>query len=486
VGVREGTTGWAWVVAAGHAAVLLAVAGRYGFHRDELYFLEAGQHLALGYVDQPPLTPLLARVQQDVLGTSPAALRVVPALVSAASVVLAAVLTRELGGGRRAQVVAALSVAGAAFVLTTGHLLSTATLDFALWLGLVVVAARLLRTGDARWWLAHGAVAGVALWNKHLVVLLTLALLGGLAADRRRDLLATWWLPAGGLVAVAVAAPTILWQATHGWPQVEMAAALADRLGAENRATLLPLQLLLLGPALVPLAWVGGRWLAGRDPAGRPFRPLLWAYAFGLLLTLVTAGRPYYPLPLLAGLVVAGAVATEARWPRLAPGLVVVNALVAIPLALPVLPATLLPDSPAAAVNDTLAEQVGWPSLARTVADVVAELPPDERDGVVLLTGSYGEAGALDRYGPALGLPRAHSGHNSYWHWRRPTGDDATVVAVRLPETVLEGQFDTCDQAATVDNGLGVDNEAQGAPVWVCRGLRGTWPERWPTFRHYS
>ena len=137
-------------------------------------------------------------------------------------------------------------------------------------------------------------------------------------------------------------------------------------------------------------------------------------------------------------------------------------------------------------INDTHVETIGWPELVDDVAAVVATLPATEQRDVVLLTGSYGEAGAIDRHGPAAGLPRAYSGHNSYWHWRRPAADEATVVAVRMSGDTLLRHFEDCHQAATIDNGLGIDNEAQGQPIWICRGLQGNWAERWPRFRHYS
>lgn len=467
--------------------VQASVADRYGFHRDELYFLEAGRHLALGYVDQPPLVPLLARVQSSVLGSSPWSLRVVPIVVGATIMLLAAALARELGGSRRAMTWAAAATGSASFVLTLGHLLSTATLDFAFWLALVVVAARLLRTGDPRLWVVYGAVAGTALWNKHLPVMLSLALVTGLALEGRWDLLRSRWLLLGGALAAVLIAPHLAWQAANGWPQIEMAATLSARVGGESRATLVPLQLLMLGPFLVPLAVVGVRWLVG---AGRLFRPLLWAYGVALVLTFLSGGRPYYPLPLAASLVVAGAVALAARPAKRAthwvPIVVMLNLLVGLPLSLPVLPVGTLAETPIGEINDTLVEQIGWRRLAGQVAGVVRGLPADEGDGVVVLTGSYGEAGAIDRYAPALGLPPAHSGHNSYWYWRRPTNAEATVVAVRLPAAFLARQFRDCTQVGTVDNGHGIDNEAQGVPISVCRGLRGTWEERWPDFRHSS
>lgn len=476
-------------MAGAHLAVLLLVAGRYGFHRDELYFVEAGRHLAFGYVDQPPLVPLLARVQVELFGSSVTAIRVLPALVSAGTVILAALLARELGGDRRAQTLAAAAVAVTGVTLTFGHLLATATFDFAFWMALLVIGARMLRTGEPRWWLAFGGVAGLALWNKHLVVLLAVALVGGLLVERRWDLLSPRWLAAGGALALVVAAPTIVWQATNGWPQLEMAAALSERLAGENRILLLPLQVLMLGPLLLPFALVGARelWQRHRE-RGSVFRPLLWAYGVALVLTFVTGGRPYYPLPLAAVTVIAGVVAFGNRGtsPGVLTALIAANAAGSIIVALPVLPLDVLADTPVGEINETLVESVGWPELVDTVAEVVAGLPADERAEAVVLTGSYGEAGALDRYGPQAGLPQPYSGHNSYWHWRRPDNDLATVVAVRMSREFLDEHFASCQRAATLDNGRGIDNEAQGQPVWVCHGLQGTWQERWPDFLHYD
>ncbi|CAN5658323.1 glycosyltransferase family 39 protein [soil metagenome] len=486
---RRGTGLVVGAVAAVHVLVLLVLAGRYGFHRDELYFVEAGQHLALGYTDQGPLTPLVARLSQ-VFGDGPAALRVVPALASGATVVLAAIIARELGGSRRAQVLAAAVTAGAGFVLGVGHLLSTATFDLLAWVALLAIAARILRTGEPRWWLAFGAVTGVALWNKQLVVLLAASLAAGLVVDRRWALLRTRWLLAGGGLALLLASPTLVWQAANGWPQLEMADAIAERIGGENRALLLPGQLYLLGPLLIGFLVAGARWLAV-DAEGRRYRPLLWAWPVALAATLLSGGRPYYPLALTLTVVLAGTVATD-RWMRTPSrrrwitAVVALNALTALPISLPVLPIDWVDDSPGAALNDQLAETVGWPELADDVAAVVAGLPADERDRAVLLTLSYGEAGALDRFGPERDLPPVYSGHNSYWDWRRPTDDGAPVVTVRYPPALIERHFESCEEVARVDNGRGIDNEAQDAPILICRGLRGSWSDVWPTLQRLS
>jgi 4-amino-4-deoxy-L-arabinose transferase-like glycosyltransferase len=475
------------LVAGAALALLLVVARRYGWHRDELYFLEASRHLAWGYVDQPPFTPFVARLSDELAPGSLVALRVLPAVTAAVTIVLGGLIARELGGGRAAQVTAAGAVAASGFALGVGHLLSTAAFDLTAWMALLLLSARLLRTAEPRWWLAFGAIAGLSMLNKNLLVLLAVALAAGLVGGRRWDLLRSPWLVAGGVLALTIAAPNLVWQARHGWPQFDMAEALEARIGNENRATLLPLQILFVGPFLVPVLWRGARWLAG-DGAAASFRPLLWAWPAAIVAAFVTGGRPYYVLPLGLVVLVAGCVAAERaaddRPRRRLPWLIAGNLAMTIPLALPVLPLSAVDTT--SSVNEVMAEQVGWPELVAQVAGVVDDLPPAERVGVVLLTASYGEAGAIDRFGPGHRLPPAHSPHNSYADFRQPTDDAATVVAVRFTADRLEPYFERCDHVADVDNGLDVDNEVQGTPILVCRGLRGTWPEVWEQLRFLS
>lgn len=475
----------ALVAAGGVAVLLLAVAPRYGWHRDELYFREAGFHLQWGFVDQPPFTPFVARVAHEVAAGNLVVLRLLPALATALTVVLGALIVRELGGGRSAQVAGAVALGCGGFVLGVGHLLSTAVFDLTASMATLWLVSRILRTSDPRWWMAVGGVVGLAMLNKNLVVLLLLAVAFGLVAERRWDVLLTPWTIGSGILALAIAAPNLLWQAGNGWPQADMAEALSQRLAGENRATLLPLQVIFLGPVLAPLLWWGARWLH-RSAAGRPYRVLLWAWPTCLLITFATGGRPYYALPLTLAVALAGVVDLaerrgSARWLA---WLVVPNALVALPLSLPILP--LSTTSVTATANEAVAETVGWPELVDQIAGVIATLPPQEREDVILLTASYGEAGAIDRFGASHGLPPAHSAHNGYWDFRRPEEDSATVVAVRYSPETLARHFDRCDQVASVDNGLGIANEVQGQPIVVCRGLRGSWAEVWPRLRHLS
>lgn len=472
-----------WLIAAGVVALLLVVAGRYGWHRDELYFLEAGYHLDWGYIDQPPLTPFVARLADEVARHNLVVLRLLPAIATGAVVVLGAMLLRELGAGRRAQVVGAGVVAASGFVLGAGHLLSTSTFDLLAWMGALVLIARLLRTDGPRWWIPIGAVVGLAMLNKHLIVVLVASVVAGLVIERRWRLVVTPWAVAGAGLALVVAAPNLLWQAANDWPQLDMADALAERLAGENRATLLPLQALFFGPVVVFLLWRGAAWLA-RQPEAGPFRPLMWAWPTALVLTFVSGGRPYYVFPLTLAVGLAGVLATERRGidvRRLVP-FIVANAAVSALLAPPVLPVQWA--GVVAAVNETNAETIGWPQLAEQVSEVVDSVPADERNDVIILAATYGEAAALEMHRTDEDLPPIYSGHNSYADFGQPVDDDATVVAVRYPGGRLAEFFDSCTQVATIETPHDTPNEIRDTPVHVCRGLRGTWDEVWPRLRH--
>ncbi len=478
---------WGPVAAIGGAifVLLMAVSTRYGWHRDELYFLQAGKHhLAWGYIDQPPFTPFIARLADQIAPGNLAVLRLLPAVTAVVTIGMGTLIARELGASRGGQIVAAGSMAAGGFALGVGHLLSTAAFDLTAWMTLLWIAARLLRTDQPRWWLAFGGVAGVALLNKDLVVLLAVALLIGMAVERRWALLASPWLPAGGALALLIAAPNLLWQADHGWPQREMAEALSERLAGENRSTLLPLQLLFAGPLFVPVLWSGAKALA-TAPWARPHRTLLWTWVAGVAIAFITAGRPYYVLPLTTVVLLVGFVDWAQRGRiRLLTWILVPSAAITIVLAVPVLPVSGVKVT--AVVNEAVAETVGWPELVDQMAGVVRSLPPEEQEHVVLLTGSYGEAGAIDRFGPSRGLPRAYSGQNSYADFGRPTDDHAVVVAVRIYPAELEPWFGSCAIVDHVDNGLDIDNEVQGEPIVVCRDQRVPWSRIWPELRFLS
>jgi 4-amino-4-deoxy-L-arabinose transferase-like glycosyltransferase len=474
-------------VAAAELLLQLAFANRYGYHRDELYFRIAARHPAAGYDDQGPLTPFLGWVSEAIFGESPRGLRVVSALVAAVVVVLVALLARELGAGTVGQFVAAAGTAASAFVLAVGHLLSTSTFDVLVWVVTLLVVARILRGGDERLWLAAGVAVGVGLENKQLPLLLVLALVIGLAVDRRLlVLLRSPWLWGAVALALVIWLPNLVWQGTHGWPQLELAEDIRQDEAGESRATLLPLQLLLVGPFVVPVLAVG-LWGLIRDSALRPWRSLGFAYIALLVLLFVVGGKPYYAAPFLLALLAAGAVPLE-RWLMtggrrvLVASALVLTGVLSVLVALPVVPAKDLEGTPIADLNEDAIETVGWPQLVRTVDGVYASLSPAEQANAVVFTGNYGEAGAIDRYGGALGLPRAYSGHNAYARFGMPPDSAGPVIVLGYADASVD--FVGCKPAAMIDNGVDVENEEQGGTVFLCERPRESWSAMWDELRH--
>ncbi|SEG92048.1 Dolichyl-phosphate-mannose-protein mannosyltransferase [Thermomonospora echinospora] len=473
-------------------AVLLVFSARYGYHRDELYFRVAARHLDWGYPDQPPLVPLLARAITAVFGDSLVMLRVPSALAAAAGVVVAALTARELGGAKRAQLLTAGAYAVCPFAVAIGHLLSTATFDVLLSTVVAWLAVRWVRTRDQRLLLAIGAVAGLAVNVKYLAGMLLAALVAGLLLAGPRDFLRRPMLFAGAAVLVLAAVPGLLWQARHGWPQLEMSERIAEEGDFGGRAGFVPFQLLLTGVVLSWL-WIYGLWRLLRSPDLARHRFLGYGYLLLCALFLVTAGKPYYLAGLWAALWAAGAVEVERRgaprgwgWAVSVPAYAI-TAVVTVATTLPVYPVDRLADTPQPAINADASETVGWPRFAAEVARVHRSLPPDERSRAIILTANYGEAGALDLYGPDLGLPRPYSAHNGYWYFGRPADTGGPVIVVG-PEgsAALQRHWTEVTVAGRIDNGVGLDNDEQGLPVWVCRGQREPWAVLWPRLKHLS
>jgi 4-amino-4-deoxy-L-arabinose transferase-like glycosyltransferase len=474
-------------VVVAQVAVLSALSDRYGFHRDELYFVAAGDRPAWGYVDQPPITPLLARAATALFGDGPSGLRVVSTLLGAATVVVMALAAREFGGGHRAQLLTAAGTALSTYVLVITHMVSTATVDLLVWTAVGLLVLRLLRTEDGRWWPAVGAAVGVGLLNKWLVLLLVAALGAAVLAVGPRRVLRSGWMVVGVGVAALLAVPTALWQAANGWPQLTVAGGISADDGAENRVLFVPLQLVSLSPVLVPV-WVAGLVRLWRDPKLRWARSFVVAYPVLCVAVIVLGGKPYYAVPLLLLLMAAGS-QPAVRWlSQSAARSAIVAAAAAVAVAvsvlvgLPVLPTERL--GPVLAMNAEAGEQIGWPRLADQVADVWRQIPAQAQPTAVIFTGNYGQAGAIDRYGPERGLPRPYSGHMSYADWGPPP-DTMTgpVVLVGRSRNVI--WFTGCQVVTRHDNGTGVDNEEQGAPIALCTGPVAPWSQLWPSLRHF-
>jgi 4-amino-4-deoxy-L-arabinose transferase-like glycosyltransferase len=481
-------------IAIGVVALELVLAGRYGYHRDELYFLQCGRRLAWGFVDQPPFTPAVGRLETTLFGDSVMAIRVFPALALGGLVVLGALIARELGGRRFAQVLGALTVALTGEYLAPAHLLSPTPFDQLAWVAVAFLVIRILRDGRERLWIAVGGVAGVGLENKWTIAFFVAALAIGFLATAERRWFRSPWLWAGAALALALWAPNLIWQASHGWPVYRLDQNLhAEAVADGNLYTFIPAQIVYVGLLLLPV-WVAGLVWLWRNPAGRPFRPFAIAYAALFVFFLATLGKPYYIGPMYGILLPAGAVATE-RWlarrrrrltERRVVAAILVAGVVAMPIGLPILPAATLHSVPLQDINYDLGETIGWPRMVAEIGHAYRSLPAAERRRAVVLGSNYGEAGAVDRYGAADGLPAAYSGQNNYWLWGPPPERRGAVVIVGFGRRYLGSRFVGIRRAGTLRNGLGVANDEQGEPVWTARSERGSWARQWPRLRHYG
>ncbi|MDQ6772751.1 MAG: glycosyltransferase family 39 protein [Candidatus Dormibacteraeota bacterium] len=466
----------------------LATNGRYDFHRDELYYLDSARHPAWGYVDYPPLTPTIARLSLWLFGPSVSGLRLWPALAGAAMVALAALIARELGGGRAARVLAAIGAAASPVLLGANWLFQTVSFDQLVWLLCLWLFARLLRTRDQRLWLAVGAGLGLGLETKYTILALIAGLMAGtVLTPLRLDLKTPWpWL--GLALASLLLLPNLLWQGAHGWPSVEYT---FNHKAAQSLdfapLTFLGQQVALIGPLAIPLWLAGWYWLL----AAAPRRPLGIA-ALVVFVAFLFVGKDYYVGPLIPLLVAAGFCALEAwtsrgwNWLRPVAGVAVgLQAVLLLPFAVPVVPEATMARSPLAAVRKDFADTVGWRDLAAQVAAVYDRLPASDRARTVILTENYGEAGAINTYGPALGLPTAVSGELTHYYWR-PAALDGPVITVNLDPGFLDTLFASCTRAGAVSNRYGLHNDEYGAPISLCRGPTLPLDQLWPRLRVFQ
>lgn len=495
-------SGRAWAAALAVLVAHVATSAGYGYFRDELYYLACGQHPALGYVDLPPVLPWLLGPWRALFGDSLAALRLLPALAAAATVLLTAALVGAFGGDRRALWLALMPIALAPMYVGIFGVLTPNALDMVAWAAILLLVVRLLEAPTDRDWALLGLVFGVGFLNRHAIVFLAAGLAAGLLATRARALFRTRgpWIAAA--IAVAIALPHLAWQAMHGWPTLEfLANARANKMLARPPLAFVAEQILVLDPLAAPI-WMTGLVVLWRRDGGR-YRGLVLAYAVVLALMIAGGGKAYYLSPFYPVLFAAGAIAIAHRSTALARTLIVavlLSGLALAPFAKALLPErTFIRYSAAARIDprtgigelnqlDALpqqfADQHGWPELAARVGGVFRRLPPDERARACIVTGNYGEAGAIDFFGRAEGLPPARSGHNTYWLWGPGDCDFSTVVTIG---------FDRNDVAALAQSVEEVDRVVcaycmpyERTPILVVRGLTITPDDAWRRLKRYE
>jgi 4-amino-4-deoxy-L-arabinose transferase-like glycosyltransferase len=478
------------LVAAACGLLVFGLSARYGYHRDELYFLASGRHLAWGYPDQPPLVPLLARAMSAIAPGNLLVLRLPSDIAVVGTVLLTAAIARELGASRSGQTLGAAAIAISNLTLGSGHLLSTTTFGLTVWAAFFAVSLHALRTRHGRWWLLAGVVAGVGLLDNDLVAFLLAATFVGLMLVGPRDVFRSPWLWLGLLVAALLWTPYLVWQAQHGWPQLQISRSIAaGHSGTSAPRGQIPLQqLFLASPVLDPL-WIAGLVRLLRDPRVNWARAFAVAWFVLLLTFVVTGGKPYY-LALSFPLLLAAGAQPALNWVRRGrrrlvtwTALLLVGALIDVVVTLPIIPIGVLHDTPIVGVNYDAGEQVGWPTFVREIVDT--EVIAGGKTSV-LLASNYGEAGAVQRYAPSLAA-RVYGVQNAYWLWGPPPeAARGGVVAVGFERSQLTPYFTTVELARRLDNGVGVDNDEQGEPVWICTCRHTPWIQIWRALKDYG
>ena len=500
---------WVYLIAVVYFTLHLLTSTRYGYFRDALYYLACSEHLDFGYVDQPPLIPFLGWLTRHTLGTSLPALIFWPALAGASRIVLIAAFARELGARRFGIIFAAALGATPAVWWIVDHQFAMNGLEPLFWGGLAYVVLRMVNTANPKLWLAFGAIAGVGLLNKYSIVIFASALLVGILITRQRRILFTPWILAGGGIALLLFLPNLIWNIQHDWPFLD----LMRNVRATGKDVVLPpgryllQQVMMMNPVSFPF-WFGGLLFYFCSRAAKNYR--LFGYTFVLTIAafMITHGKDYYSAPAYVLLFPAGAVATEALL-RMRPRLQLVlqpacfvwlllGVVPLLPLVLPVLPIETfvryqshlpfeLPKTERSFIGESLpqyyADEFPWPGMVAAVAGVYHSLTPEEQQRVAIFGSNYGQAGAIDFFGPQYGLPKAISGHQNYFLWgpRHYTGD--IVILLGGLESEARQQFESVTVAATLQNPYAYRYENR--PILVCRGLKWDLQKDWARVKNW-
>ena len=483
-------------LAAATVVVHVIFGNRYGYHRDELATLEDTRHLAWGYPAYPPVTPFFGRVSLELFGTSLRGFRFFANLAQAITVVLCGLIARAMGGRRQAQMMAA--AAALPFVLGGGYLMQYVAFDALAWVLVAYFVTRLLASGDARWWVAIGAAIGFGMMTKYTIGFFVLAIVGGVLLTDARRYLKSKWLWAGVALSILIWLPNVIWQWQHQLVSLDFLSHIHARDVRQGRTDgFVPEQLQLMGLA-APLM-IAGLYYCFFGREGRRFRMLGWMYVITLLLFVVAKGRSYYLAPAYPMLYAAGAMWFEGwlttvpsgrtvAWRTVLWAALAIDAVSTIAFWMPTAPLNTRWWAISNEVQGDFREEVGWRELVQEVAKIRDALTPEERAHLGIIGTNYGEAGAINLYGPEYGLPRAISGVNSFWY--RGYGDPPpqTVIVIGLSKKYLDADFDSCRLVGHTWNQYGVKNEetADHPDIWVCGPPKRGWPEFWKEFRYYG
>ncbi|MBZ5523155.1 MAG: glycosyltransferase family 39 protein [Acidobacteriia bacterium] len=495
-----------WSLAAAKLLLHLLTATRYGVFRDEMYYVACSEHLAWGYVDQPPLIAFLIWITRHLFGESLLGLRLLPALAGALLVWLAARLAREMGGETFSQVLAALAVVVVPIYLILHHWMTMNAFEPLVWMGCIWCVLRAINSGETRYWLWFGVIAGVGFETKYSITFLLMGVLVGVVVTPERHFLKSRHLWLGALAAFLIFLPDFIWLVRHNFPFLELMhnIRMGHRDVARGPVAFVLDQGMIMNPILFPL-WIGGLvWLfAGRE--GRRYRVLGWMYVVMLATFIILKGKNYYLAPVYAMLFAAGAVGLEKitqrhwRWTRAVYAVLMVAAgVVLAPMSVPLLSPegyiryqNALGLEPPKSENQNngplpqyFADEFGWEDMVREVARIYHGLSPEEQARTAIFGNGYGEASAIDYFGPKYGLPKAISPHQNYWYWgpRNYTGD--IVIVLRGDDRGEHEHFKGVEVAGRVGHEYARRDEHYD--IFLCRGLKWNLQDVWPKMKRWD
>ena len=488
--------------------IVYAVAGpNYGYFRDELYYLACGEHPAWGYVDQPPMIGWMAWLLQHTIGTSLYALRLLPALAHASSIILSGLLARELGGRRWAIFLAALATLMAPIDLAFGHLFTMNAFDPLLWLAIAYLVVRIANSGNQKLWLWVGALTGITALNKYGIVFWTAGLIVGIVLTPLRASLKQKWFWLGCAIAIVIALPNFLWQWTHHFPFLELMHNVrqSGRDVVLNPLAFLKAQAEMIGYAAAIL--VIASLIYGFTKAGRSYRALNWAFLIFLASIMALHGKMYYVAAVYPIVFAGGAVALELATPTRA--LIWVKPLVATaiaaisiiyaPLIIPVLSVDhflayeeklgihqqKFEHQQEGKLPQLYADMFGWEQIAQRVAAYYNTLSPEEKARTAIFANNYGDAGAIDFFGPKYGLPKSIGNHQSYWLWgpRQYTGESLIV----LGDDDERNMQTKCTSYSIIGTGqYPLSRPDEWNNIYHCRGFKWNLQQIWPNTKHWN
>lgn len=476
----------------------IATNGRFGFHRDELQVLDDARHLDWGFVAMPPFTPFIERVSMILFDTSLIGLRLFVVFAGGVVTILTALMARELGARRLAQIVAALAAAITPIAIFGAEVAQYSSFDLLWWVLIAYFLIRLLKYGNPRWWIGIGAVVGAGMETKYSMAFYVAGILGALLLTSERRYLKSRWLWYGVALAVLIFVPNLIWQARHDFISLRFLRYIHMRdIGEGRTAGFIPHQFILNSNILLTPLWLAGLYYFFADREGKRYRVLGWLYVIPMVLFVALKGRDYYAAGLYPMLFAAGAVLWD-RWVRwLRSGLawaVRVVTFAAIALGGFAVGRALLPLGPISTNNYALKmigefrEEIGWTDLVAEVARIRDSLTPAERAHLGIITGNYGETGAINLYGSRYGLPQAISGTNTAWYRGYGSPQPQTLIVLGQSRTDADESFESCRLAGHNGNPYNIENEesVDHPDIFVCGPPRQPWPVFWQHFRSFG